>query len=58
MADLARVAKTRARDSGPLTQAACPALVAILPSRVMAYFRTEKGRPVAALWSSACSRAT
>jgi hypothetical protein len=37
----------------PVTHAEWPVLDAILPSRVMAYFHTENGRPVTALWSKA-----
>lgn len=52
--DLARASKTSLRESGDDTHAECPLLHAILPSAVMAYFSRDRGRPVAALWSSAC----
>mmetsp|Transcript_72 Transcript_72/g.163 ORF Transcript_72/g.163 Transcript_72/m.163 type:complete len:215 (+) Transcript_72:449-1093(+) len=44
---MARIANTRWREAPQETQAECPVLQAILPSRVMAYLRTLKGRPVA-----------
>ena len=45
--DLARSAQTSARAVGPVTQALCPLVVAIFPSRVIAYLNTPNGRPVA-----------
>ena len=33
------------RAAGPVTHAACPAVVAILPSSVMAYLNTLNGHP-------------
>ena len=52
--DRARQSNTRCRDTAELTQAACPTDVAILPSRVIAYFRTPSGFPMMARCSSAC----
>lgn len=52
--DLARASKTRLRESGQDTHEEWPLLQAILPSAVMAYFSSDRGRPVAALCSSAC----
>ena len=52
--DRARVLNTVYRDSFPDTHAECPDFVAILPSKVIAYFRMEKGRRVTAR----CSRAS
>ena len=40
--DLARSAQTSARAVGPVTQALCPLVVAIFPSRVIAYLYTRK----------------
>ncbi len=54
--DRARASKTSCLDTGDDTHAECPMDVAIFPSAVMAYFRTEKGRPVTALCSSACAQ--
>ena len=52
--DLARASKTSLRESGQDTHEEWPLLQAILPSAVMAYFSSDRGRPVAALCSSAC----
>ncbi len=56
--DLARASKTSLRESGQDTHEEWPLLQAILPSAVMAYFSSDRGRPVAALCSSACKRTT
>jgi hypothetical protein len=47
------VSNTLARDVGAVTQALWPVEVAILPSRVIAYFRMPRGLPLTALCSSA-----
>jgi hypothetical protein len=47
--DLALVSKTCCLDAGLLTQAEWPMLVAILPSRVIAYLKMPSGLCVAAL---------
>lgn len=52
--DRARASNTSCLEAGEDTHAECPEEVAIFPSAVMAYFRTENGRPVTALCSSAC----
>ena len=51
--DLALVSKTLALDCGVVTHALWPDVVAIFPSKVIAYLRIPKGFPVAALWSKA-----
>lgn len=52
--DRARVSKTFALAAGEVTHALCPEEVAILPSRVMAYFRMPRGLPLTTLCSRAC----
>ena len=54
--DLARASNTSLRESGEDTHDEWPLLHAILPSAVIAYLSSDSGRPVAALWSSACTR--
>ena len=53
--DRARASNTSLRESGEDTHAEWPLLQAILPSAVIAYLSSDSGRPVAALWSSACT---
>mmetsp|Transcript_35611 Transcript_35611/g.112321 ORF Transcript_35611/g.112321 Transcript_35611/m.112321 type:complete len:212 (-) Transcript_35611:565-1200(-) len=47
-----RTSNTCCRAAGQLTHAECPWAVAILPSMVMAYLSTEKGRVVTVRWRS------